>query len=286
MSIMASIHNRAVLSGKNIILPEGDDLRVRDAAFRAVSIGIKNVTIISDNPLKGVSTIKPEASPLSYGLNLLSKGKFDGLVAGALHKTSDVLRGAIRDKELRGDGLISSFFLMETPLMSAGENGAFLFADCAVIPDPNPEKLAAIALSTAKSAEKILGWEPRVALLSFSTKGSASNSAVEKVRTAVSILKKKNPGFRFDGELQLDAAIIPDIASSKDPGGDLKGRANILIFPDLNSGNIGYKLTQRFASSRAVGPILQGFSRPVNDLSRGCSVSDIVDVIAFTALQA
>ncbi|WP_418180210.1 phosphate acetyltransferase [Aliarcobacter lanthieri] len=224
--------------------------------------------------------------PRFFGCMMVRLGDADGLVAGSNSPTSDVLRAAIQViKTAPGINTVSSTFVMETKDGKFGDNGLILFSDCAVIPDPTAEQLADIASATAATASSVVGLEPRVAMLSFSTKGSASHPLVDKVTTACKILKDRNVIFPFDGELQADAAIVESIGAKKAPDSKVAGRANILVFPDLQAGNIGYKLVQRFAGAEAHGPIIQGLNKPVNDLSRGCSVEDISNLVAITATQ-
>ncbi|NVJ53206.1 MAG: phosphate acetyltransferase [Campylobacteraceae bacterium] len=224
--------------------------------------------------------------PRFFGCMMVRLGEADGLVAGSNSPTADVLRAAIQViKTAPGINTVSSAFIMETADGKFGDNGLILFADCAVIPEPNAEQLADIASATAATAKSVVGLDPRVAMLSFSTKGSASHPLVDKVQFAVDILQERNVDFEFDGELQADAAIIEAVGAKKAPDSKVAGRANILVFPDLQSGNIGYKLVQRFAGAAAHGPVVQGLAKPVNDLSRGCSVDDIANLVAITATQ-
>ena len=224
---------------------------------------------------------------ITYGVMMVKEKDADGLVAGACHATADTLRPALQIlKTAPGTELVSGFFIMDVPNCEYGANGTFLFADCGLNQDPNSEELAAIADSSAKSFRALVGEKPVIAMLSHSTKGSAKHALVDKVVKAVGIAHEKHPQLDLDGELQLDAALIPEVAKSKAKGSTVAGHANVLIFPNLDCGNIGYKLVQRLAKAEAYGPMLQGISRPVNDLSRGCSAEDIVGVVALTAVQA
>ena len=225
--------------------------------------------------------------PLYLGVLMIKNGDADGEVSGADHATGDVLRPAFHYvKTAPGISVVSGAFIMILPDKNFGENGVVIFADGAVHPNPNEKELAEIAIATAHTARAIAGFEPRIAMLSFSTKGSAKHEMVDKVVNATRIAKEMAPELQIDGELQADAALIDAIGKSKAPGSPIAGKANVLIFPDLNSGNIAYKLVQRLAHAEAIGPILQGMAAPINDLSRGCSVNDIVSMIAITSNQA
>lgn len=224
---------------------------------------------------------------LTFGVMMVKDNAADGMVAGACHATADTLRPALQIlKTAPGVKLVSGFFLLDVPDCKFGDNGTFLFADCGLNQDPTPEELAAIADTSAKSFKQLVGSKPIIAMLSHSTKGSAKHPLVDKVVEATKIAHEKYPHLLLDGELQTDAALVPQVAKSKAPGSEVAGKANVLIFPNLDCGNIGYKLVQRLAKAEAYGPMLQGISKPVNDLSRGCSWQDIVGVVALTAVQA
>ena len=239
---------------------------------------------------KGLSredAAKLAVDPMYYGILMVKLGDADGLVSGAIHSTGDMLRPALQIiKSKPGIKTVSSCFLMECPDKSYGDDGIMIFADCAVNIDPDAEALANIALGAADSARSLAGIEPRVAMLSFSTKGSAKHENVTKVQEATAMAKELAPDLKLDGELQADAALVESVGQLKSPGSTVAGHANTLIFPDLQAGNIGYKLVQRLGNAEAYGPILQGIAAPCNDLSRGCSVEDIVATVAITACQA
>lgn len=222
-----------------------------------------------------------------YGVVMVKAKDADGMVSGACHSTADTLRPSLQIlKTAPGTKLVSAFFIMVVPNCEYGANGTFVFSDCGLNQNPTAEELAAIAGSSAKSFQALVGEEPLVAMLSHSTKGSAKHADVDKVAEATKIAQEEYPDIKIDGECQSDAAIVPSVASSKAPGSEVAGKANVLVFPDLDAGNIGYKLVQRLAKAEAYGPITQGIAAPVNDLSRGCSADDIVGVVAITAVQA
>lgn len=306
---------------KTVVLPEGEDQRTIDAAKIIVEEDLANLVILGDPDkihVPGVTVIDPKCGPKHeeyaqkfaelrakkgvtieqaraqmndatyYGTMMVKMGDADGLVSGACHSTADTLRPALQIlKTAPGTKLVSAFFIMCTQTPQFGTDGTLIFADCGLNINPTSDELSEIAIASAKSWQTFMGGaEPHVALLSYSTMGSAGGEVAKKVQEAVAFCKDKAPELAIDGDLQLDAAIVPTVAQLKAPGSPVAGKANVLVFPDLEAGNIGYKLVQRFAGADAYGPILQGIAKPVNDLSRGCSAEDIVGVVAITAVQA
>lgn len=325
MDILNSIRERSRSKCPVIVLPEASDERVvRAASISAqeklampVLIGeIESTRRSADSSgvsLEGVEIVDPakserskyaeslygrrkhkgmtaeqaealSAEPLYFASLMVDAGDAGGVVAGAATTTADVLRAYIYGIGMAEDvGCVSSAFLMVVP--TGREERAFVFADPSVMPDPNPEELAGIAVASARTMKSLTGSEPLVAMLSFSTKGSAEHPSIEKVRKATELAMRMSPGLAIDGELQADAAIVPEVAMKKAPGSTVAGRANVLVFPDLSSANIGYKLVERLAGAKAIGPLLQGLAKPASDLSRGCRAEDVVDAIAMTAVQ-
>lgn len=329
-SRIEALKEAAKAGPKKIILPEGNEPRVLEAAAALTSQGIADIILIgkedevskiakdSSVSLEKIRIIEPEkyprreelidtfynlrkhkgitrseakgavtGNPIYFGALLVRAGVADGFVAGASHTTSNVARAALYCLGLDRDiGVMSSSFLIELSDSSYGDNGLFIFGDCAIVPDPSPARLAGIAISSSRLYEEFFKRKPYVALLSYSTKGSARGESVEKVLKALEIIRKKAPGLACDGELQLDTAIVPEVAKIKAPGSRVAGRANVLIFPCLDAGNIACKLVQRMGEARIVGPILQGLTRPCSDLSRGSDVEEIVDTVTATVIRA
>ncbi len=304
MSFIEDIKRRAKSKKMRIVLPESMDKRVMEAASIAIEEDIADIIIIGKDDVlketakgfdirknKGLTYDEAKKYLLTdymyYACMLVKTGRADGVVSGACHSTANTLRPALQIiKTKPGVLLVSAFFLMVVPNCEYGTNGTFIFADAGLEQNPTPERLAAIAGSSAESFKLLVQNEPIVAMLSHSTKGSAKHADVDKVVEATRIAKTNFPQFKIDGELQLDAAIVPSVAASKAPDSEVAGHANVLVFPDLDAGNIGYKLVQRLAKAEAYGPITQGIAAPINDLSRGCSAEDVVGVIAITAVQA
>ena len=307
MKLMDAMCAKARSDLRKIVFPEGDEPRTVEAAAILRDEGLAEPVLLTPDrttadanryasalyELRKSKGVTPEgavtlaADPMYYGMMMVKSGDADGLVSGAVHSTGDMLRPALQIiRTAPGMKLVSSAFLMESPELSIGENGLLILADCVVNPCPDAEELANIAVAAADTARNTCGIaEPRVAMLSFSTKGSASHELVSKVSKATEIARGLVPDLLIDGELQLDAAIVPDVAALKAPGSSVAGRANVLVFPDLQSGNIGYKIMQRLGGAGGFA-VLQGLAMPCNDLSRGCSVEDIVNTAILTAVQS
>ena len=306
---------------KTIVLPEGEDPRTIEAAKKIVEEDLANLIILGDPEqikIDGVAVIDPRTAERKqayaekfaelrakkgvtieqareqmndatyFGTMMVKMGDADGLVSGACHSTANTLRPALQIlKTAPGTKLVSAFFIMCTKTPEYGAEGTLMFADCGLNIDPNADELSEIAIASAESWKAFMGdVDPKIAMLSFSTKGSAKGEVPEKVQEATKLAHEKAPELALDGDLQLDAALVQSVADLKAPGSEVAGHANILVFPDLEAGNIGYKLVQRFGGAEAYGPVLQGIAKPVNDLSRGCSADDIVGVVAITAVQA
>ncbi|WP_427854408.1 phosphate acetyltransferase [Gymnodinialimonas phycosphaerae] len=318
---LAVIAARAAADLKHIVLSEGSDPRVQQAARVATDRGLARVTLVGPASLAGVvgpgiAIEDPEASPLLpafttafqahrahkgvteaqaaqlvrqplvFAAMMVREGLADGTVGGAIHTTSDTVRAALQViGKAKGAGLVSSFFLMVLPEDHPLGARGMIFSDCGLVIDPSAQELAAIAQQAAASARTLLDVAPKVAMLSFSSKGSARHPAVDKVVEATHLAQEAAPDLALDGELQFDAAIVPAVGASKAAGSPVAGHANVLVFPNLDAGNIGYKIAQRIGGATAIGPVLQGLAKPANDLSRGCSVDDIVQMIAVTAVQ-
>lgn len=324
-SFIDTLIDRAKADKKTIVLPEGNDERILEAAQEAIAQGIANIIILGDADeiaakgynLEAATIIDPATSdkqeefaellyelrkakgmtpeeakelvkdPIHFAVLMVKSGLCDGLVGGACHATIKILSPSLKIiKTAPGEPMVSSFFIMDVPGSEFGENGLFLFADCALEIQPTSEKLAHIANQTDKSFKRLIGDDPRIALLSHSSHGSAVNDDSTKVVKAIEYIRENYPDIVADGELQLDAAIVPELGASKAPNSPVAGKANVLIFPDLDAANIGYKLVQRLGGAKAYGPVLQGLAAPVNDLSRGCTAEDVVGVIAITCVQA
>ena len=308
MDTISKIRELAKRNLKTVVLPEYDEKRTLEAVKIIEKEKIANVLLLSKDKIdpqtkdryiqeyfeihqsKDVtldSVRKLFEDNLYYAAMMTREGKVDGLVAGANHTTPDMARAAIRCIGVEERiNIVSSCFIMDVPNCPYGESGTFIFADCGIVPEPNARQLSCIALSASELAAKVLNLTPRIAFLSYSTKGSARTKSAEKIAEALASLRQMNPNILADGELQVDAAIVPEVSKIKYPDSPVGGKANILIFPNLEAGNIGYKLTQRMSNARALGPLFLGLNKPASDLSRGCLVEDIVDCVAVTAIRA
>lgn len=327
MGFIDTVKARAKANKKSIVLAEGMDVRIYEAAEKCLKEDIADIIILASPAeveangkgfdITGATVIDPASSAklqeyseklaelrkskgmtveqakeqlvsdyMYYACMMVKCGDADGVVSGACHSTANTLRPSLQIVKTKpGCKLVSAFFLIVVPDCEYGADGTFIFADSGLEQNPDPEKLAAIAASSAESFQLLVQREPIVAMLSHSTKGSAKHADVDKVVSATAIAKENYPQYKIDGELQLDAAIVPSVGSSKAPGSEVAGKANVLVFPDLDAGNIGYKLAQRLAKAEAYGPVTQGIAKPINDLSRGCVADDIVGVVAITAVQ-
>jgi phosphate acetyltransferase len=308
MDTITKIRQMAKAKPMTVALPEYEDKRTVEAFHIIEQEGIAKAMLITPDMInpedreryaqeyfqlrqaKGMdieTARKTVSDPLYYAAMMAREGKVDGFVAGASHTTPDVARAAIHCLGINERiSIACSCFIMTVPNCPYGDNGTFVFADCGIIPDPNSRQLACIALASSEMAAKVLGLIPRVALLSYSTRGSAKGKSIDKITEALKQVKEMDPNLLVDGELQVDAAIVPEVARIKYPDSPVGGKANVLIFPGLEAGNIGYKLTERLAGARALGPLILGLNKPCSDLSRGCSTQDIVDCVAVTAIRA
>lgn len=294
MVLQQGIANVVLIGNKNDIMKLAGDLDISKARIVDPLNSDKYEDYVNTfcelRKAKGVTLEQARETmknPLFFGVMMVKKGEADGMVAGAINSTANTLRPALQIlKTAPGTKLVSAFFVMVVPNCEYGSNGVFIYADSGLVENPNADELSEIAITSANTFKSLVQVEPQVAMLSYSTYGSAKSELTEKVIQATKLAKEKAPGLALDGELQVDAALVPEVGKSKAPGSPIAGKANVLVFPDLNSGNIAYKLTQRLAKAEAYGPITQGIARPVNDLSRGCSAEDIVGVVAITAVQA